>query len=88
MAWKRVDQYWLGYHHVNKQFYFYYHLEGENSVYQFFPSPEEFLGLADMFRNEGPISYNTDGKYFVTAAEPVGEEERVSPLIAIPIAVE
>ena len=75
MAWKAVDNYWLGYNHVKKQFYFYFHLEGENVVYQIFPAAEEMVPLADMFRNEGPINYNTTGKYFVTAAEEIGEEE-------------
>ena len=75
MAWKRVDKYWLGYSNAKKQFYFYYRLQGVSTVYQFFPTPEEFVGLADMFRNEGPINYNTDRKYFVTAAEEIGEEE-------------
>ncbi len=75
MAWKRVDKYWLGYSTAKKQFYFYYRLQGEGTVYQIFPSPEEFVGLADMFRNEGPMNYNTDRKYFVTAAEEIGEEE-------------
>jgi hypothetical protein len=28
-----------------------------------------------MFRNEGPISFNSDGKDFVSAAEQIGEEE-------------
>ena len=27
-----------------------------------------------MFRNKGPFSFNTDGKYFVTAVEEIGEE--------------
>ncbi len=54
---------------------FYYKLEGENVVYQFFPVPDEFVALADMFRNEGPINFNTSGKYFITAAEEIGEEE-------------
>jgi hypothetical protein len=58
-----------------KQFYFYYELEGEAVVHQFFPAPDEFLALADMFRNEGPINFNTDGQYFVSAAEQVGENE-------------
>jgi hypothetical protein len=40
-----------------------------------YPGSMEFLALADMFRNEGPIHFNTDGKYFVTAEEEVGEEE-------------
>jgi hypothetical protein len=44
-------------------------------VHQFFPTPEEFSALADMFRNEGPIMLNTDGMYFVTAAEQIGENE-------------
>ena len=58
-----------------KQFYFYYRLQGEGTVRQFFPTPEMSVGLSDMFRNEKPIRYNTDGKYFVTGPEPVGEEE-------------
>ena len=75
MAWKRVANYYLGYNILKKQFYFYYTLISENVVYQIFPSPQEFLALADMFRNEGPINFNTDGKYFVSAAEQVGEQE-------------
>jgi len=75
MPWKRVANYNLGYSIPNKQFYFYFTLVGENVTYQIFPSPQEFLALADMFRNEGPISFNTDGKYFVSAAEQIGEEE-------------
>jgi len=75
MVWKKVEKYWLGYSLANKQFYFYYKLEGETVTHQFFPSPQEFVGLADMFRNEGPISYNTDGRYFCTAAEEIGEGE-------------
>jgi hypothetical protein len=75
MAWKRVDRYNLGYNIVDKQFYFYYRFEGETVVNQIFPAPEEFLALADMFRNEGPVNYNTDGNYFVTGPERVGEEE-------------
>jgi hypothetical protein len=75
MAWKRVANYHLGYSIPKKQFYFYYTLVGENATYQLFPSPQEFMALADMFRNEGPINFNTDGKYFVSAAEQVGEQE-------------
>lgn len=78
MAWKRVANYNLGYSIPNKQFYFYYFyytLVGDNVTYQIFPSPQEFVALADMFRNEGPMNFNTDGKYFVSAAEQVGEQE-------------
>jgi hypothetical protein len=75
MAWKRVANYNLGYSIPKNQFYFYYTLVGETMTYQIFPSPPEFLALADMFRNEGPINFNTDGKYFVSAAEQVGEQE-------------
>ena len=74
MAWLRVNDYMLGYSIPKKQFYFYYELQGE-LVHQFFPAPDEFLALADMFRNEGPINFNTDGQYFVSAAEQVGENE-------------
>jgi len=75
MAWKRVANYSLGYSIPKKQFYFYYTFVGENTTYQIFPSPQEFLALADMFRNEGPINFNSDGSYFVSAAEQVGEQE-------------
>ena len=75
MAWKRVARYSLGFNIVSSEFYFYYRLEGETTTQQIFPSPEEFLALADMFRNEGPVNFNTDGNYFVTAPEIVGEEE-------------
>ncbi|NIV35004.1 MAG: hypothetical protein GWN58_37775 [Anaerolineae bacterium] len=75
MAWKRVRNYRLGYSLQKKCFYIYYELEGESSVHQFFPTPEEFVGLSDMFRNEGPINFNTDHRYFVTGTEEVGEEE-------------
>jgi hypothetical protein len=75
MGWKQVDKYRLGYSVRKRTFYFYYRLEGENTVYQLYPSAAEFMALADMFRNEGPISFNTEGQYFVTAAEEVGEEE-------------
>jgi hypothetical protein len=75
MAWKTVDRYYLGYNIVTREFYFYYQLEGETTTQQILPSPEEFLALADMFRNEGPVNCNTDGNYFVTAPEVVGEEE-------------
>ena len=75
MAWKRVANYYLGYSIPNKQFYFYYTLENESVVHQFFPSAQEFIALGDMFRNEGPINFNDVGNYFVSAAEQVGEQE-------------
>jgi hypothetical protein len=75
MAWLRVTDYYLGYSLQRRQFYFYYTLDGESVVHQFFPTPDHFIALADMFRNEGPINFNTDGQYFVTAAEQVGENE-------------
>jgi hypothetical protein len=75
MAWKRVARYSLGYNIVAREFYFYYRLEGETGMQQIFPSPEEFLALADMFTDEGPVNLNIDGNYFVTATELVGEEE-------------
>ena len=67
----------LGYSIVDKHFFFYFQLDNDPSVRQIFVSAEEQLALADMFRNEGPVSFNSDGNYFVTAAEPVGEGEPV-----------
>jgi hypothetical protein len=75
MAWKQVDKYYLGYNAGTKQFMFYYSLQGDAAVRQFFPDPPAFVALSEMFRNEGPISYNTDGDYFVTGPEAVGEAE-------------
>ncbi len=75
MAWKNVDKYYLAYNVTKKQFSFYYRLQGEATVKQMFTSPEEFVALADMFRNEGPISFNTTGNYFITGPEAVGEGE-------------
>ena len=72
---ERVANYNLGYSIPNKQFFFYYTLVGENQTYQLFPSAQEFMALADMFRNEGPMNFNTDGKYFISAAEQIGEQE-------------
>ena len=73
MAWKRVSNYYLGYGITTKQFYFYYSLEGD--PVPDLPSAQEFVALGDMFRNEGPINFNDVGKYFVSAAEQVGEQE-------------
>jgi hypothetical protein len=28
-----------------------------------------------MFRNEGPISFNTDGQYFITQPGPAGDRD-------------
>ena len=71
MAFKKVLTYSLGYSTANKQFLFYYTLEGVPDAFQFFPTPEEFSALADMFRNEGNtagISYDDQNNYFVTGA--------------------
>jgi hypothetical protein len=69
MAFKKVLSYSLGYSTDNKQFMVNYSLEGVSAAFQFFPTPEEFIGLADMFRNEGTaggISYDDQQNYFVT----------------------
>jgi hypothetical protein len=75
MAWTKVSKYALGYSLSGRQFYFYYWLEGETVSHQIFPSPNEFLALSDMFRNEAPVNFNSDGNYFVTGEESVGEGE-------------
>jgi hypothetical protein len=36
-----------------------------------------------MFRNEGPVTYNSDGHYFVTGQENVGQGEVVSAVAKI-----
>ena len=72
MAWKKVEKYSLGYDIPNKKFLFDYQLEGSGTVQQIFPSPEEFVGLAEMFRTAGAVNFNTDGNYFATALKKVG----------------
>lgn len=81
MSWSKVTKYNLGFNIVDKQFYFYYALEGENVVHQIFLDAAQFAAVSDMFRNEGPVSYNSDGHYFVTDPEGVGEGE-VAPASA------
>jgi len=74
MAWKRVANYNLG---TASREAILFLLQPRRRWYRFpdLPDPQEFLALADMFRNEGPINFNTDGNYFVSAAEEVGEQE-------------
>jgi hypothetical protein len=48
MAWKRVENYALGYQITKRSFLYYYNLEGEQSIHQFFPTPDEFIALGDM----------------------------------------
>ena len=82
MVWKRVENYWLGYSLETKRLSFYYKLEDESVVHQIFPGTQENLALADMFRNEGPIKFNTDGRYFISAPEEVGEEESNNEMVS------
>ena len=77
MAWLNVVSYNLGFSIADKQFLFYFALEGAPAISQIDVTPEQFVALADMFRNEGPVSFNSDGNYFVTASENVGEGEPV-----------
>jgi len=81
MAWINVEWYSLGFNIVDKQGYFYYGLEGDSAAYQIFVTAPEMSALADMFRNEGRVTYNSDGHYFVTGQENVGEGEAV-PAVA------
>lgn len=81
MAWSRVEWYSLGFNIVDKQCYFYYGLEGDSAAYQIFVTAPEMSALADMFRNEGPVTYNSDGHYFVTGQEQVGAGE-IIPAVA------
>jgi hypothetical protein len=75
MTFSKVTWYSLGFNTVDKQFYLYFGLDSDNYAHQLFLNAQEFTALSDMFRNEGPISYDTDKHYFVTDQEKVGEEE-------------
>ena len=83
MAWKTVESYSLGYSVSNKQCSFYYWFVGEGTAYQIFVNADEMHALADMFRNEGDVKYNTDGNYFVTDAEKVGEGEQHGRIVTL-----
>ena len=75
MDWKKVDGYILSYNKDSKEFLFWYGVDG--GYRPIHVSPQEFMALADMFRNEGPVFFN--GKRFDTSTELVGEEERSAP---------
>ncbi len=74
--WTQVESYSLGYNVGSKEFYIYYQLKGQTVSNQLFVDAHTFMALADMFRNEGPVNFNSQGNYFATGAEPVGEGER------------
>jgi hypothetical protein len=68
MAFKKVLGYYLGYSIDNNQFRFYANIEGVGAL-EFFPAPEEFGALADMFRNEAKtvgIFYDDQNNSFGT----------------------
>lgn len=75
MAFTQVAKYWLGYEQPSNQFLFYYQLQGNNTINQFFPTPDAFEALAEMFRENSPIWYSTTGNYFITNPENVGEDQ-------------
>jgi hypothetical protein len=75
MAFVTVRGYALGFSVADKRFSVYYWLEDRSTVTQLFVDATQFSALADMFRNEGPVYYETDGQYFVTSQEVVGEGE-------------
>jgi hypothetical protein len=72
MAFIQVAEYGLGFRVPDKQCSVYYTLVGDPSAHQILVTAEEMVVLADMFKNEGAVSYNTDGSYFVTGMKPVG----------------
>ena len=77
MAVQQVESYALRFDITQRQFLLYYTLAGESlpTALPYALSPLEFHVLADMFRNERPIFFNTEHQYFTTSAEPVGEGE-------------
>ena len=66
MAFKKVVRYALGYELSNKQFHIDYELEGDTTAYQFFPDPASFAGLAELFRSNSVVNYETTQNYFVS----------------------
>jgi hypothetical protein len=76
IMWTQVESYMLGYNVGTKEFYFYYTLKGQGTANQIFVDAQTFLALSDMFRNERPISYNSQGNYFATGAERVGDNDK------------
>jgi hypothetical protein len=72
MPFINVTTYSLGYITPKKQCFLDYTLEDDGTVHQIFITAEESLALAEMFRNHGPVSFNTDGSYFSSAFRNVG----------------
>ena len=66
MAFKKVVRYALGYDVTNKQLHIDYELEGDANAYQFFPDPAGFAGLAELFRSNSVVNYETTQNYFVS----------------------
>ena len=77
MAWSTVNWYSLGFNIATKQSYFYYGLDGDNTAYQVFVTAPQLTALADMFRNEGPIRFSSDGHYFVSNQEHLAHSQVV-----------
>ena len=77
MAAHQVESYALRFDIQQRQFRLFYALAGDAlpTELPYTLTPEEFLALADMFRNERPIFFNPEKQYFTTTAEPVGEGE-------------
>ena len=75
MALKTVDIYWLGYSRTKKKLYCYFLLHGEGALRQLYPTPEEFTRLAKQLEGEGPVAFDTVGRYFVSASESAREME-------------
>jgi hypothetical protein len=72
MPFKDVTSYNLGYNVARKEFHIDYTLARDNSVTQIFLSSQDFLAVADMFRNATGVQFNTDVGYFVSDAKQIG----------------
>jgi hypothetical protein len=72
MAFIPVTEYGLGFSVPDAQCSVYYILAGDPSAHQILVTAGDMRVLADMFRNVGSVSYNTDGSYFVAGMKSVG----------------
>lgn len=79
MAKARVTRYRLGYDVDAGQFLFTFFVHAVPGVQNLPVSPQQFLALADMFRNEGGIVYDSETQILQTDPEPVGEGEPGAP---------
>lgn len=72
MTLSKVESYSLGFDVVDKEAFLHYWLQGDDTEHSLAVSATDLSTLADMFRYEGSMVYDSERQRFVTAKERVG----------------